>query len=652
MAAYFVRCREDGRTCLMYLHGLEGLGVSCLVTQFSLENRRVIDGPLIWLAGRQPDGREVPTGELLAQAMWAFGITGSDLGTSVAQLANAYQRVSRGRKFMLVVDDLVSVPQIVQLVPNDAPDAVIVATTPLKRRTLQAEGFAPFTPEYLPDDAARRLFRHVLGETAALLDEPTVHELVSRCGGFPLLVKVLAAQIAGRPRVAARLLSGLRAAKVDLLALDDERRMTRCLDVAYQNLTPGQAEAYRRSSLLPGPEFVAETAATALDADPDETAAVLDDLVDYNLLTFVEPDRYCFHPIIRDDAHSRAEADDDPQTRRDVVARALNWLLREALPRGAAVSKRWWVDPVQDLMRRLCGDVVPEYSREDALRWFDVEWPNLVAGVRAAHRHGLHEPAWSMCVALWKYLHIHGLYDAWIDSHRDGLASARAEDNPAGVLQLSSQLGAAYLAVGEYGRARECFEESLEAARALPDSLGKQSALEWLGKVAAAERKYRLALEYYHRSWDVLVNAGDRISAEQKDRAFALLRLQQARAFVALEEWDSAEVDAVAARDYFDSQDRETDNRGKCRLALGRAVLGAGDSARAVAVLGEALSLFEQDNSGPLQAETHCLLGRAWTAAGRRDHAARSYRKALEYHDSVGSPHADAVRAALADLDT
>lgn len=649
MAVHFRRCRTAGHTCLMYVHGLEGLGVSCLVTQFALENRREIDGPLIWLAGRQPDGREVPVGELLAQALWAFGVLESDVGASDAQRAIAYQRVSRGRRYVLVVDDLVSDAQVTELIPPDAPDAVIVATTALTRRTLQRKGFSAFTPEFLPDDAASRLFRHVLGDTATILDDSTVAELVGRCGGFPLLVKVLAAQIAGRPRVAARLLSGLRAAKVDLLTLDDERRMASCLDVTYEQLEPRHAEVYRRTASLPGPGFAAELVAAALAADPDETLMVLDDLVDANLLSFVEPDRYCFHPIIRDDARARAESDDDPETRRDVVARSMVWLLREALPRGAAVSNRWWVDPVRELLRRLDADVVAEYSRADALRWFDVEWPNLVAGIRLGHRHGLHELAWPMCVALWKYLHIHGLYDAWIDCHRDGLASARAVHDLAGILQLSSQLGAAYLAVGEYGQARACFEESREIAEYLSDALGEQSAWEWLGKVAAAERHYHRALELYGRSWDVLVEAGDRISGDQRERAFALLRLQQARARVALQEWGMAESDAAAAREYFDARERELDNRGKCRLASGRAALGAGNAARAVTVLNEALALFERDNSRPLQAETHCLLGQAWNALGQRADAVRSYHEALAYYDSVGNPRADDVRAWLAE---
>jgi tetratricopeptide (TPR) repeat protein len=636
----------------MYVHGLEGLGVSCLVTQFSKDYRGLIDGPLIWLAGRRLDGQPVPVSELLAHLLRALGVPDDAQGSSDTDRVNSYHRVSRGRAFMVVVDDLVTPAQILSLKPSDAPRAVVVATTSLERRTLDSEGFAAFTPDLLPAEDSRSLFRTVLGETAGELAESTVHDLVEMCGGIPLLVKVLAAQIRGRARMAERLLIRLRASKLDLLALDDERRMAQFLDTTYQALPVQHAQAWRWLSLLPGAEFSLEAAAAVLAIDANDAFMVVEQLVEFHLLTVTTTDRYAFHPVLREDARIRSQRDDDLSVRVEVTERGLTWYLREALPRGAAVSNRWWVSPVIELMDGFYGGAVPSFSRSDALAWFEIEAANLIAAVRAANRQGLHGVAWPLCVALWKYLHIHKLYDAWIDTHRDGLASARAEGNVAGVMQLSSQLGAAHLDVGEYAEASRYFEESLVSAQALTHVIGEQSALEWLGKVAAAEKRLRVALEFYQQSWDVIARASDtEIDPAQKERAFALLWLQQARAYTKMLRWSEALTAALSAEDYFDRFDNETDNRAKTRLVRGQALLGMGEAEEAVSAFEAAMALFAGDEARRAQADTQRWLGQALITAGQSGQAVNVYRDALAYYQRMGSPLADDVAAALEDLD-
>ncbi len=641
----------QGRPCRMYVHGLEGLGVSSLVAQFAKNNRTVIDGILIWLSGRRPDGSAVPIGELTGQALRALGVPAADQGASDFDRTNAYQNVSRIRSFMLVVDNLVHPEQILSLVPPDGPRAIVVATTQLERRALKKEGFRGFAPQQLTATESLALFRDDLRDTAAQLTEATLRQLAGACGGFPLLIKVLAAQIEGRARVAERLLADLAGSKLTLLALDDERRIANCLDFTYANLDAEHQRAYRFLALIPGADFGIEAAAVALDTDPDSAGRIVDDLVDFHLLDFRDPMRYGFHDVVRDDARHRGAASDTAEVRREVIARVTTRSLRTALPCAMALSDRWWVDSVSDLLHRWFGDDVPVVTRPQALAWFDRESAGLAAGLRLAHQHGLHELAWQGCVALFKYLHLYGYYDQWLDTHRDGLASARAAGDLPGVMQVSSQLGAAQLVLGDLTAARECFETSLAAALDLGHALGEQSALEWLGKVAAAGGQAELAEDFYRRSWDVTERATEQqISAAQQARVFALLRLQRARLWVALARWDEARAAAAAACEYFDTRHKEIDNRAKCLTTLGRAMLGAGDAHEAVAVLSEAAELFGKDDARRLHADARSWLGDALAAAGQPERAAQVFRQVVDYYDEVGSDKSEPIRHRLAGL--
>lgn len=296
MVAWFERCRAERRPCLMNLHGLEGLGVSCLATQFHRDNHRAIGGPLIWLVGRTSDGRPTTPSQLLGQILTELGVAEADQSASESERASACRRLLTDAACMIVVDDLAAKTQIEHLLSLDAPRIVFVVTSPFARRDLRADGFRAFAPEFLSTVDARRLFRSRLGDTA--LPESTVDELLGLCGGLPLLIKIVAAQVDGREHIAEPLLTELRDARLDLLELEDDRRMRGFFDVAYGRLPTALGQTYRSLSLLPGPDFGVDVAAAALDRPVSTVHLALEQLVDQNLVVSPAPNRYTFHPIV------------------------------------------------------------------------------------------------------------------------------------------------------------------------------------------------------------------------------------------------------------------------------------------------------------------------------------------------------------------
>ena len=650
MLALLDERRAAGSRCLICLHGLEGLGVSSLATQFHLDNQQLVGGPLIWLAGRTVHGDPVPFDELAGQVLRALGVREADQDSTASGRAAACRQLLSQSACMVVVDDLVALEQIEPWLPPEAPRLVVVVTTPVDRPDLVVAGFRPYTPEFLTVAEARELFLLHLGRSAAAVPDAVVDGLVALCGGIPLLVKVLAAHIADRPHVAEALLTELRETRLELLALDAQERMGRFFDFAYGALSEDLRRMYRLLPLLPGPDVSPSLVAAALDLRPTTALLRLEDLVRHNLLVRIDTDRYALHPVVRDDARSRLHAEDDEETRRDAQVRAATWLLREALPRGLAISGRWWVEPVLRQLRDFYDDDIPAFTRDEARTWFDNEMDRLIA---IATLTGSYVPELlpSLAIATWKYLHLHLRLDDLISMHEQAVEVASEAADEALLMQLLSQKGAVHLDLKDFAAARACFEESLDHARSIKHALGQQSAIEWLGKVDAAEGAHEQARERFHASWEFAQAHAEHIGPIQLQRLLALLGLQLARSAVALGDWSAALAELADPIRYFDSRDDETDNRAKCRLTKAQALIGLGDLDSGMTTFHDAIRLFDEEGARKPAAQARELLAPALATAGLRDAAAAEYEVALGYYEQVGSPRAAVVRAALATLD-
>jgi tetratricopeptide (TPR) repeat protein len=625
----------------MFVHGPEGMGRASVVSEFYYEDEDAFDRVYIEVAARQADGRMVPQGEMLGQVLRGFGVADTEQPSSEAARFDAFQRLSAGKRFLLVIKDAVSAQQVTNLIPAAAPDAVLVVTTRTMLRDLLPHDFADIPLGKLPQAESRELLTDRLKSTAGKIAADTLRELADLCDGYPLLIDIVAAQLTGRARAAERFLADLRRSGAALIEMDPSQRMARFLDLAYEHLERKLQLTYRRLALLPGQSFGADAAAIALDVPVVEAGRLLDELVDTSLLVFdEEAGRYSFYRVVRADALRRAQEVDGPRECGSVRARVVTWYLDRAVPMDAALSRRWRVGPVFERYARAGGPVV---AREEATAWFDAEWPALVASVGMAHEDGLHQIAWQTCVALFKYLHLHGHYDAWLDTHRLGVLSAQAADATAGLMQVISQRGAAHLALGELRSARADFTASLESAVRARHPLGEQSAHEWLGKVAAAERDIDAALEAYDKSGAVMTRVGDAIPVDQQGRMRALLDLHRARAVLAREEWARAAA-LVADGPRFFERIGEAENQAKCLLVLGRAAHGSGEQSEAVRCFSLAATLFEGDKARRAQADALRWLGDALAAAGRRDEALQAYLSAKEIFVGLGDARADAVQ--------
>jgi tetratricopeptide (TPR) repeat protein len=623
---------------LVCVHARAGLGSYSLVAEVS-EDQLGSDGAYVEVQATAVDGQAVPPGELLGQALCGLGLAESDLPGSDAERAHAYQRKSAGRRFVLLVKDVVAAEQVEPLIPHAAPDAVVLVTSRRALRRLYPHGFLAVALDGLPERDARELMLASLGATGRELEPAVIDELFALCDGHPLLIRLVAAHLLGRARAAEPLVARVRRSRAALLELDVTQPVASSLKLAYDGLADPHRQAYQRVALLPGPSFTSAAAAIACHADVLAATELLDELVDACLLTYDEASgRYAFHAVVREHARLRAFDDEDSEVRDAIVADIVEWYLHEAVPRDAALSGRWRVGAV---FAAYASSGRPVPMRDAAIVWFEAEWRTVVACVAAAERVERHDVAWQLCVVLFKFLHMHGHTAAWLESHRVGVAAAERTGDQAAIMQVTNQRGAAWIAVGDLESARADFTASLSAAESAGHALGKQSNLEWLGKVAARQGDLTQAFARYDESERVIDTAGTAIPGDQAPRMRALLDLQRARGHRQAGDAPSARGAVARALAYFGSASGERENRAKCLLVLGDVLE---DRAAGVDAHREAAELFAADGLGRLEAESWHRVGRCDTDP---DVAKSALERARELYAALGDAREDDVTADL-----
>lgn len=612
-------CSRQRQPTLVVIHGASGYGSYSLAAETSVERLESVGGPYIEIRASQPDGSPIPLGELLGQALTGLGLT--DLDATDDARATSYQRLSAGRAFVLLIKDAVSVEQIRPLIPVGAPDALVMVTSRNALRRLYADDFVGVKLDRLPPEEARQLLVSSLGATAAEIDDALIGELDALCDGHPLLIRLVAAHLLGRARVAASLVTRVRQSRAALLDLDVTRPVTAALTLTYRGLRDPLREVFWLASLVPGPDFGPVPVAIAGGTEVLAAEEMLDDLVDANLVTVAG--RYAIPSVFREFARLRARESGRADA---AVTKIVRWYLREAVRHDAALSARWRVGSVFAVTG-------PTVSRDEALDWFGQEWRTVVACVGAARDVGEHDVAWQLCVAVFKYLHLHGHTDAWLESHRLGLESARLRD-PAAVMQLTNQRGAAWMALGDLDRAGQDFTESLALAEQLDHAQGRQSNLEWLGKVAAKKKDFVEAHARYDASEAAIDLPG--IPDGQKGRMRALVNLNRARALFAEGRRTPAVAAVTLALEYFRATD-ERENTAKCLRVRGEASGSAPDCH-------EAAELFRAD--GLRRAEADALdLAATLDSDPERARAARE--RAADLYAELGDPREDRLRDEL-----
>ncbi|MEV4507151.1 AfsR/SARP family transcriptional regulator [Streptomyces klenkii] len=218
------------------------------------------------------------------------------------------------RGVLLLLDDVTDPALVRPLLPTGAGSAAVLTSRLGLAGLVAAHGGWATRLDALAEDESYRLLSAALGEARAGAEPEAVRELAAACGHFPLALRIAAARLLTRPRLAvADCVARLREDPMRRLSLPDDPRMSvpRVLGEALRRLDPRLADAFLRIGAAPPAPLPVTGAASLLGIPPVPAEEILEQLADAGLLEEEPAGRFRMHELLRAFARCATGFQDD-----------------------------------------------------------------------------------------------------------------------------------------------------------------------------------------------------------------------------------------------------------------------------------------------------------------------------------------------------
>ncbi len=603
----------QGSLCV--ISGMAGVGKTALALQGAWASSESFPDGCFFLdfSETSPGG----TREVLSSLLQLIGVPEEQLPSRPDALANLWRSRTRGKRLLLILDNMRSAADVAPLLSSGPGYKVIVTS---QKRLSALDEATHVSVGVLTNAEAGALFRRAGGERAACAAEAAVHAIIDHCGRLPLAVRIVAARLrSGSMRSVAELEMRLSHEAHRLELLDDgDRSVAAALTVSCHYLSGQQRRVLALLALHPGSDIDLHDVAVLADIDPLHAATLVDSLADAHLVTHESSRRVTMHGLVRQFARGELLARLAVEEQQAALRRLLEHGLRLAVAADRLLTPQRFRPPV-------ILDDFPEgpwafSDRAASVLWLESEWRSLVALCETAAELGLHSLCWQLAFALRDFFFLTKRWGPWIETHTRAVESARTSGARTWLAISLSNLGVAHSDRGDLTMAMGYFQQALVLYQELGDDDGvvnSVSNLAWtelyLGEYENSMDGLRTALKYYRRM-------KNRRNAAITLRGIALLEAE-------LQLCPSAVEHAQQARAEFHALGLELDAVMSVNCAAW-AHFRAGDHRAAAAGYKEALALAESCASSYEGARALTGLGNISWARGRHEAATDLWRRA------------------------
>lgn len=626
---------------LVVLSGPGGVGKTSLAARWLQEMSGDLPGGFLYaeLGGgsAEPDS----PGRTLGWFLESLGVPGERIPAEPAHRAALFRSMTARSRLAVCLDNAAYAAQVRVLLPA-GPSNVVVVTSRSRLTGLALDGAAFLGVEPLPEDDALSVLEGLIGRRRVAEEAEASRRLVRLCGGLPLVVSIVGARLAARPRRRLRDEAGALLDDQQRLALrlPGEEPVGAVFNASYAGLGVQGRRAYRVCSGHPGREFGVAVVAAAVRWTEVDTAVVLSELVEASLLVETEDERYAFHDLVRAHARERAEVEDGADFAAGTARRMVSWYVTRSVAADLVLHPlRSHVGPLHEGDERQTEVFENEHA---AMSWFERERVNLLVVVDYAFTCGWDDEAWQMCEALWGYFLRTRRYGDWIAMQTTGIASAMRCGNQRAEARLRSQRGFACSKLRRFDDAIAENTRALEIADEIGDAQARATALSQLGRAARGKGDLAGALAYHRRARQTCEDMGRQRGVALNRRRIGSILMEMGDLGAAVAELHAAAEAMAALRDRI--------QHSRCLQFLGAAHQLAGRHELAMAALGEALVAVSDAESPYYQAEVLAQLGEVAEHQGDRADAADAYRRAGALYEVVEDPKAEIMRSRLASL--
>ncbi|MFI6098974.1 BTAD domain-containing putative transcriptional regulator [Lentzea sp. NPDC051213] len=613
------------------VHGVGGVGKTALVLRWAREAREDFpDGDLyVNLRGFDPEAQPLDLSAAAEMLLIGLGVDEIPVGAD-ARLA-LLRTTLVDRRLLLVLDNAASPRQVLPLLPGAARVRVVITSRNQLRALVSQHDATTIGLQQLEFDAARSLLAAVLGERRLDADPEAAREIVERCGGLPLALRVFAERVSRFPDTPLReFVDELEAARLDALSDFQDVDLRAVFGWSYQALDEQSARMFRLLSVHPGPDFDVSAAAALADVSVAQARRLLERLVADHLVQSRSPGRYDMHDLLRAYATELCEHDEP------AALRVIEWYVH-TLENAALIENE------RALVRadEVTSGVVPQdfASRFDAMVWVRHEWENLREVLFAAVARGWTRLALMIPTHLERYLVYNPTrWSEAVDMFEAVQTFGTAREQGFLLLKLASL----YTDVGRLDDSLTCFDDALRFVR----ESGERTA-EAAGLINQAVLYHQLgqpenSLENQRRAAEIGVELADRYleSIARANIGYFLNLL--GRFEEAIEEAERAVVVVTELDDEY--------LIARVHALHGRALVALGRCDEALGRLGPAAETMVKFGDTSNAAEAQEYLGEALLGVDRLEEAAVAWQRAIDLWRDLGSDQAEELTARLADL--
>ncbi|MER6145247.1 BTAD domain-containing putative transcriptional regulator [Streptomyces sparsogenes] len=638
--------RAPTAAVISVIAGSGGLGKTTLAVHWAHRVRdRFPDGQLyVNLRGFGPTGSAMTPSEAVRGFLDAFQVPAHRIPATVEAQTALYRSLLADRRVLILLDNARDADQVRPLLPG-APGCLVLLTSRNELTSLVvAEQAQPLPLDLLDRAEARELLARRLGSERVAAEPGAVEDVITVCAGLPLALAIVAARAATHPGFTLEALAReLHDARGSLDAFDGGDATTDVRAVfswSYHALGADAARLFRLLGVHPGPDIAAAAAASLVGLPVPQARRLLLQLTRAHLLTERSPGQYALHDLLRAYAIELTQAYDSEADRRAALHRTLDHYLHTALAAGRVFTPHRTPITLPAARPGVSPEPLAEYG--EALTWFTVEHPVLVAVQQQAAESGFETHAWQLAWTLAEFLDQLGHWHDQDVVHTVALEAARRTDDLAGQAHALHGLGLADLRMARYDRARERLLRALDLHGKTGNPAGQ--ALIHVALNLAGERQGRHEEGLYHaqRTLELYREVGHR-----GGEAYALNNVGWAYAM--LGEYQQTLIHCEKALRMLQEAH---DGRGASAAwdSLGYAHHRLGDHQQAITCYRNAVELRQERGERVRGAESLYRLGSAQLAAGDIPGARDSWQQALAMFDVLGHPDAGRVREELGRL--
>ena len=659
------------------LSGLGGVGKTALAIHLAHFVREEFSDGQLYVDLRGGDPEPADPAPVLAAFLRGLGISEGETAPGLEERAAAYRSALAGRRVLIVLDNARDAAQVRPLLPG-APGCAVIVTSRPKLTGLAGATFADLG--VLDPGEAMNMFTRIVGEERLGMEHTAAIEVVTLCGYLPLAVRIAAARLASRPQwrigsLAARLSDERR--RLGELAVGD-LAVRAAFELGYHQLSPAQADVFRRLSLLDSADVSVAAAAALLGQDEADNEETLESLVDAAMLESASPGRYRYHDLLRLYAREQYEAEGGDidagfvslldfylasmrRLRRipveelglsptrssgrdfDSVEAGVRWIAEEGSCVGAVFNRRVLTHPP-------CGDdgVAPLTLAVELLdhlvslpgieRYADelsaaarnaaaaaVECGDVRSEARVRH---------SLARILYATYQIEAAAEEAERSHR-AAESVGGDETQADAVNL---LAMTYADLGRDAAAIALYERAVSVSRAFGDVASEAAARQNMARSLLVLGRTEQALESTMAGLALCRALGDDIST-----GYALF--QTGSIYLQTRAYKESLTYFTEAALYF--ADVHPPMEGAAHASSARALLGVGEASGALEYAERAVSVLRGTADTWQHATALAVLAEVLDVAGQPERARGCREEALAMFVVIGAPEADRIRGAL-----